>query len=80
MAIVKLTRGNDEWIVQVGDQVPDRRITDEEAKQIALHQANGTRKDFLDHDNGGWEVEGVYPDEQFHEMYGVTNEQLRESQ
>lgn len=78
MPVVKLVRGNDEWLVQVGD-ITDKPITDAEARQVALHQANGTREDFLDHDEGGWEVEGVYPDEQFHEMYGVTNKQLEES-
>jgi len=74
---VKLTRGTDEWFVQVGD-ITTEPITDAEAQKVALEQANGTREDFLDHDNGGWVVEGTYPDEQFHELYGVTNEQLQE--
>lgn len=68
MAVVKLVRGEDVSLVLVGDIYADKRITDEEAKQLALDQANGTRDDFLDHEEGGWEADGVYPDEQFQEL------------
>ena len=68
MPVVKLVRGADECLVQVGDIAQNKRITDKEAREVALDQANGTRDDFLDHDEGGWEVEGVYPDEQFQEL------------
>ena len=68
MPVVKLVRGTDVSLVQVGDIVQNKKITDNEARKVALDQANGTRDDFLDHDEGGWEVEGVYPDEQFQEL------------
>jgi hypothetical protein len=81
MPVVKLTRGEDEWLVQVGDLEPDKRITDEEAKAHALRQANGDGKDFLPSDDKGeWTVVSVHGDhENFQEMYGVTDEQVRGS-
>jgi hypothetical protein len=76
MPVVKLIRGDQEWLVQVGD-ITTEPITDEEAREHALRQANGDGKDFLPADDGDpWEVEGTYPDEQFHEMYGVAHEQI----
>lgn len=78
MPVVKLIRGSDEWLVQVGDLLPDKRITEEEAKAHALRQANGDGKDFLPADDKGeWKVASVHGDhENFQEMYGVAHDQL----
>lgn len=80
MPVVKLQRGQDEWLVQVGDLEPDKRITHEEAKAHALRQANGDGASFLPADDKGeWHVVSVHgDDENFHEMYGVANHQLNE--
>lgn len=80
MPVVKLKRGGDEWLLQVGEEHvgPNTEITNLSIEEKALLVANGDEKQGFLPGNGepGWEVVEILDDNNFQELYGVTNMQL----